>query len=395
MVVGSRRAVSTTGKVRESALLQTLHRDLRSTATEAFDCGMLAVEERFNNAWFANPDEGWELLRSAVFAGDNRIASCIMAAAANKLSEDDISTIAHRNSFVAIQLASQNFSLATLPSLWTCHEISVLAIGPLIAHGIESDNQFATAVVRAQILARRNDSCDEMESLLGPRIVPAVLGAGVDAVKAADQQRPSSWDRVLGQYPKEILAWLHDSKDVTNESAIFSTLGLDPNNETIGCELIKIWHYILKEVPDLTYDTVLHSRIILICAAFDNDVHETQAIVRKTFPLVYDAALEDRISQRDWNLLNRRLPDVGYGWDRCKQLREGLLQLSLRRQLSTEAFVQCIPSGEMLDQILSSWRWSSSERSFLATVVSQIIEGKTPATEEQRAVANRIAASYW
>lgn len=63
-------------------------------------------------------------------------------------------------------------------------------------------------------------------------------------------------------------------------------------------------------------------------------------LVEASFDDVYRAAAENQIGWDAWNLLDGRLPQPNYWqrWDRCKQLRYGVAQLYVQRDLSAASF---------------------------------------------------------
>jgi hypothetical protein len=65
-------------------------------------------------------------------------------------------------------------------------------------------------------------------------------------------------------------------------------------------------------------------------------------LVEMSFGEVYGAAAENQIGWDAWNLLDARLPQPNYWqrWDRCKQLRYGIAQLYVRRDLSAASFAR-------------------------------------------------------
>lgn len=65
-------------------------------------------------------------------------------------------------------------------------------------------------------------------------------------------------------------------------------------------------------------------------------------LVEMAFDEVYRAAAENRIDGDAWSLLDERLPQPNYWqrWDRCKQLRYGIAQLYVRRELSAASFAR-------------------------------------------------------
>lgn len=65
-------------------------------------------------------------------------------------------------------------------------------------------------------------------------------------------------------------------------------------------------------------------------------------LVEASFDEIYRAAAQNQIGWDAWSLLNERLPQPNYWqtWDRCKQLRYGVAQLYVRRDLSPASFAR-------------------------------------------------------
>lgn len=65
-------------------------------------------------------------------------------------------------------------------------------------------------------------------------------------------------------------------------------------------------------------------------------------LVEASFDDVYQAAAENQIDWNAWSLLDERLPQPSYWqrWDRCKQIRRGVAQLYVRRNLSAASFAR-------------------------------------------------------
>lgn len=92
----------------------------------------------------------------------------------------------------------------------------------------------------------------------------------------------------------------------------------------------------------LTKADVVYLSSYLLARALGPRSRNCTDLVEASFDDVYRAAAENQIGGDAWNLLDGRLPQPNYWqrWDRCKQIRYGVAQLYVRRDLSVASFAR-------------------------------------------------------
>lgn len=103
--------------------------------------------------------------------------------------------------------------------------------------------------------------------------------------------------------------------------------------------------------------------------------------LRNSFPIVYSAAKCDKLSEAAWKQVKSQLGYSGWTWDRCKILREGIVEVFAERGWPRSEFLSYTDDPEMLKAILKKW-WSRTERDYLASVADQL--DSLAASDEQK-----------
>src|SRR5690606_8554834 len=116
--------------------------------------------------------------------------------------------------------------------------------------------------------------------------------------------------------------------------------------------------------------TLCHAYVTMLAVAFDNSAqHIAELIACECFPVIYEAAMQNELSDSHWEMLQARLPQSGLWWDRCKKLRMGMLDYCVKNRWSVETFVHCTSVGFAFEQVLGSWGLNHGEKIFLGKVI--------------------------
>lgn len=359
----------------------------------AFDFVALDVANRLKTVWSKSRTDVMQLLGHLASRDDSQNDD-IVDTLAEVVSDEDMVSISRSDSTVAKQLLRVRPEFARNSEVWKCIDVTVEALGSRFIDAVSADDRLASRIVDSQIQAGRDDVCQQMEDVLKAKIVDAILEADPDSIAKIDRQRSSPWLGVLKKHANRVTEWIGQTKTVSPEAATIATRVVDLSKTKTRKALFKEWSGVLTKAVALTDSTVLHARVAFLAAVLELGGKDSEQIVCESYPQVYSAAAAGALPDSDWSLLINRLPDVGFRWDWCKRLREGLLRQCVNRKWAIDTFLHCI-DDDALSKLLSNWWLSKPEKKYLKSVVNAVLGGRASVTDEQRAVVDRSQKSFW
>lgn len=118
-------------------------------------------------------------------------------------------------------------------------------------------------------------------------------------------------------------------------------------------------------------------------------------LVEASFDEIYGAAAQNQIGWDAWSLLEERLPQPNYWqkWDHCKQLRYGIAQLYVRRDLSPASFARLGSTDHDFAVLVRAAAKEWRGRDFLRQVRAAL--GRQPSASSFRLDAVDESLSGW
>lgn len=378
-------------KMQEADVLRALL--LQKKASSAYDLSSLAVCERFSALWTGQEEEAWSLLIEVADSKQSEMVSYLTAAVAEVMSKDSIARLASERCDLAAAVVRKNSSLAAVSEVWRCPELTLSSLGDEFIQQAKLNADSAKRVVATWIVAGRQDCGKALECSIGPRIAPLLLSLEPTSLLTMDRQA-GEWHAALRNNSDECLAWLRSQDDASAEAACLALLGTHLSKDQVDLTLLEAWQQANTRTPDLTRQTLCHAYVTMLGAAFDTtDKPLAESVARMSFPAVYEAAMQNELTDRHWGMLQSRLPQSGMWWDRCKKLRMGLLEYCVKKSWSVETFIHCTALGFAFEQVLGSWGLDQAEKEFLRQAIDEVKRGDVNANVDQQRAAERY--SYW
>lgn len=378
-------------KMKDADILRALL--LRKRATSAYDLSSLAVGDRFSALWTGQEEEAWSLLIGVADRKQPEMVSYLTTAVAEVMSKDSIARMAAERCDLAAEVVKKNLSLAGVSEVWRCSELTLSSLGDEFIQQAKLNADSAKRVVAAWIVAGRQDCGKGLAESIGPSIVPLLLSLEPSSLLLMDRQA-GEWHAALRDNSDECLAWLRNQHEASAEAACLALLGTNLSQNKFDVALLEAWQQAHSRTPDLTRQTLCHAYVTMLGAAFDKSEEQSaESVTRVCFPAAYEAAMQNELSDRYWEMLQARLPQSGMWWDRCKKLRMGLLEYCVKKSWSVETFIHCTSLGFAFEQVLGSWGLDQSEKEFLGQAIDKVKQGDVNANMDQQRAAERY--SYW
>lgn len=102
-------------------------------------------------------------------------------------------------------------------------------------------------------------------------------------------------------------------------------------------------------------------------------------LISATLDIVYLAAADSTISPDSWSLLNPKLPDstFWFAWDKCRRIREGVVDTFINRSLSADLFSRVTESEELFEDLVRLASEHRGGRRYLREVQSALKRSTT------------------
>lgn len=347
---------------------------LRSLATAnlapAFDAEALRLSYLAEELWREEPGQGTRTISAVTDEQNNPIRSAIIEGIAKAIQPHQIGHLALVETEAACELIRSRPSLAAISDVWhhgsEQHE--------LLMNTLQSSEQVSPDlkldIINAQIKAGAEDTIDLSFKWTSDIFVDAVL----DALSLCDQDVSSiqSWVKRIKSQRKRITSWIDRNHYNAGPAAIaWCAKILDPDSKSVQNMSLKIWSEWSSKLCMIEERYLTSSAVFFFIVGVSNTDDVAGKIVCNSFPIVYSAAKRDKLSEAAWKQVKSHLGYSGWTWDRCKVLREGIVEVFAEREWSRSEFLACTDDTNMLKAILKKW-WSKTERNYLSSIADQL-----------------------
>lgn len=359
----------------------------------AFDFEQLRVWDRFGTVWRKDEEKAWQLLMQAEYANRQKVVDRLVDVGAALVSDEFLAKSASAQCKLVARMLATNWLLGKVREVWKCAECTVFTLGDEFLDEARRSTDCAKSVYSAWITENREDCARALADSIGAAVAPLVLSLDPQVLSEMDR-KAGKWHAVLRDESDSCLWWLKESRVVSSEAACLALLGVAPSKIEMDESLQHVWHEANVRRPELTSRTLLYAYAKMLTGSFGSPHRGVSEVLAKLcFPVVYEAAMNNVLPEESWSILHDRLPKSGLWWDRCKQLRMGLLECCVRNEWSVETFVYCTAVGEAFELVLGSWGLDHGEKAFLADAIELVLGSGTKVTNEQRKAAEKY--SYW
>lgn len=121
----------------------------------------------------------------------------------------------------------------------------------------------------------------------------------------------------------------------------------------------------------------------LMARAMGKSSRSQAELIALTFDVVYSAASSDSIPQDGWNLLDYVLPNSSwwFDWDKCKRLREGVIDAFVGRGLSAESFLSVTADPYLFNELACLISLRHQGRRYLQSILIELRRAPYPNTQ--------------
>ena len=218
------------------------------------------------------------------------------------------------------------------------------------------------SVVLAQWLREGEFGQVEAASELQPSAaVPEVVNLMIAEKEQVDADFPTEWlIHLCRRFPDEVTKWLKKNICALGERPVeFKVMGCI----VVGVEYRKIpvskanvgaWERFLSNKEEL--DLVLREAVVmqLFLRAMQLRGAYAARVATATFPHIYRRLSHAQMSYEEWCTLQQSLIGVGWDWNRCRRLTEGLIEHFLAFEWPRKYFVEMVAKDEDLAREIQS-----------------------------------------
>jgi hypothetical protein len=305
-------------------------------------------------------------------------------ATVKQLSLESLARAASQNSDLVPRLLALRPDLMNGPELWSIHRN--WDIKSLLNRSIDPET-----VLKAMLQANRADLAHDAVDFFGSlRILNAISDLFALDTKTLSSEALSVWfDFALKDTPA-LAMFLNLRSDPpvsvfyeiaarTQPDSIPNDWGADPWITSIR-----------KASGSLEGSNRQYLSAYLLARAFGYRSHSQPDLIEYAFDEVYFSALNGRLSEGAWGLLQRALPRSWFfDWDRCQKLRDAVTDMYVNRDLPPEAFARITRDNSLFAELSRLAAYTSRGRKYLKRVL-RVLRDRDDSESRIKAIENVI-----
>jgi hypothetical protein len=317
--------------------------------------------------WKHKPAEMLALIR------DDLPLSVFARETITSLDARQVIQVAKLKSDLLPELLALKPSLIEMPELWSIG-------GDWTSGVLHASVHNSTEVLRAILAAGRSELANVAAETFGVSMILQVLAETIDLEETNESQnRFSAWFDTAVQNPGMVAAFLSSSRKTSLRVSFEIAMRTQP--ETIPNELgSDPWAIAIKHATGhLNNHDQQYLSGYLLARAFGYRSASQSALIEYAFDEVYFGALNVRLAEDAWQLLERSLPrSWWFDWDRCQRLRDAVTDMFVNRDLPPEGFNRITRDNQLFAELSRITANNSRGRKYLKRVLRALRENGGP-----------------
>jgi hypothetical protein len=355
----------------------------------SFDAADLEIRSRASLLWSRDSYvAGEQLLMTALdLHREQPLASEALAGFADVISANQLCIIAQRRREALTAIVAKNPRLIISDDFWSCR-ISMQAYSEMLESLREqTDVAYVNTWLPFAIRSGPGTLAAPILTMFGREATRTTLdyieSSGTDSL-------PAKWVEALRSRQDEIASWLKPLPKSPSKRALAILASiLDPRVLVLHSLDLAWWLELGKEDRLLDQPDEAVSAFLLALAFANPDARAVE-LFPMTFDRVYEAAARERLGDWGWHVLLDSLPTLPNSdpWDRCQQLRRGLLTHFIRTNWTPVDLLRSVRHPDIFREVLSAAHQVERGEVFLQATADAVRSGAVPATDAQREALN-------
>ncbi len=353
-----------------------------SVADEAFDPELLRLEERGRDLWEQAPRAARRLLLELFHTTPTRLGQPILSGLISSLTAVAAEGVAAEQPSLLPELFAASPKIAASPALWSALRHRSQELFNALATHDSLPGGLLHRVVGILI--------DGGFTSLAEPVLRRWREAAVSAVFAWVSERstelPEPWRLALSQQPGAILGWLAEQPDVPLRAAMILADVLDPLDPLVRYCDATAWLRAVQNEPEGSEGDLARLYAFALALSLAGVPPNPDELATHAFQRIRNLIAHNRLNDRDWQLLEPWLPDLGrrHNWDKCERLQRGLLQAFLHQDWPFEKLLRCSRDRDTLRALLHSARAVDGGRDLLKRLARLARDRRADLSDEQR-----------
>ena len=252
------------------------------------------------------------------------------------------------------------------PTVWSIS-------GPWVHDALRSaSTEGNTNALPSLLSAARSDLAEEAASVFGVSKTLDILIPRIGEISNSDLDR---WLSVIMKSPEAVAQLLSNARGLKSNTLVAiahkSYPDFVPND--VGEDP---WVTALATCEGTTPTS--DSQILasyLLARAFGYRSHSQPQLIAFGYDTVYFAALREELSDHAWGFLDSALPQPWwFEWDRCRRLRDGVVDLFVDRDLPPGGFLNITRDNSLFEELCWLAKENSRGRKYLKKVLRYLNE---------------------
>ena len=378
----------------DSAMLEEL---IQSEYNSAFDANDLQIADRAAALTQSDFDASskiahYILTTPSTLFGEEFLDGFCQNLTANKISEFPAEVLN-----LVLPIIKRNPTLITSRALWKADRKTQQELFYYARHHLNIDDNLVDQIVTAMLEAGSDLIANEIAYYYPQTVINRVL-QWCDSLPIEEALNIGrDWMLILSKEEQRSLEWLKNNYSGNISTLILLALLIDPHSYEVQQSGTRIWLELANNADKIIDNDIYISVMsFLLALGFNNPDDDAVQLVTKAFEPIHEAAEEDQLSERNWNMLARQTPSVTWNgdWNKCERLRGALIKRFMRYEWSREEFLACLRNPVLLEKIIAQvWEqdsWFGSQRKYIEKIARKVFNSKISATTIQKDVLHKM-----
>ncbi|WNG50500.1 hypothetical protein F0U60_44995 [Archangium minus] len=311
--------------------------------------------------WSRNPSEICRLL--AAQPPQRTVAERTLTALSTRNLADGV----RRNPSTAIDILTRRPDVATETIFWAPSDTWQSKALEIVAQ----DSTHVDSAIHAMLASTNTNLAPLATRAFGPSRVFSSVVAWLDDKREEEPKGSDAAWLIASLVDRGVIARTLSQKAVrTNTTLVAIARATHPDFVPNDYGRDPWWTATAAAEGDLSEQGRQYLSAYILSRALGDCSHNPDELMTATFDAVYFAALQSRLSEEAWRLLEPRLPWASwwFGWDHCQRLREGVVDAFVDRTFSPLMFGEITRDDDLFIQLTELAARNGRGRSFLRDV---------------------------
>jgi len=360
---------------------------------DAFDVDLLKIDKRTEKFWLNNRNRAIGLTKLLLQKRINSLGISYLTGVSNVINISDLKSITKSNPKKIMVFIKLNPSLASSNDIWqgSIDYKRELLESIISLKKISSKNW--TKIITILIKNNVDEIVDELILALGSKVFKIILDL-LTTKKILNQELSYIWKKRLTENQEYILAWLEKKKPIgILELSTISDILRPDLGEFRESKNLDSWFSIDEK---LLIKMNSPDRIKLLSFLFSlglgNNSNKSAKLISISFEPIHDFLSNSTLQYDLWKRIEYYLPTLSfwYDWDKCEQMRRGLLEYFSENDWPTKDFIKSVNNPDTLKLVLNYGKSRLKYKEYINKLKDDLKTQKYDIDNENLAVLNNL-----